>query len=167
MRLLLSILLVCLSTLAFGQASQTLSINIPKVALVDINGSFEFDIVAPKDAGNKLEIVENKNDVWINYSSIIGDNPNNIYVTADNIPAGIKITVEAGKNNGGSGSLGESTGVVSLSGNAQKVISNIGSSFTGRGNGAGHKMSYKISVDDYSKLRVGSSKVNITYTISE
>ena len=158
-------------------------IGIPEVALVDIEGSSGTSInlgpTAPTEAGLALDFsAQTNNDLWINYSSIKhGTNDPTRDITAKissgTVPAGMDLIVTAGADaSNGDGTMGSSTGAVTLTGSDQDVITGIGSAYTANGVSNGHNLTYSLSVNvaagSYAQLDAeDANTVSVTYTISD
>lgn len=159
--------------------SHAIDIKIPEVALLDIEAkstTISMEGTSPTEAGNALTFSEKPNtDLWLNYSSIIGNKETSrdvtVAVTKGEIPAGLKVLVTASKDAGkGKGTLGSPSNELTLSGSAQKIITGVGSCYTGNGIENGHNLSYVIKVDDesYGKLNYDNSgSIEVTYTLTD
>ncbi len=130
-----------------------------------IQGSGTSQILSPTSVG----------EVWINYSSIVEANTNNIIyasLSSNDLPPEVMIKLKVGPDAGaGYGKTGTPTDPVILSTNPQPIITNIGSCYTGQGLKKGHLLTYNwdllpnydlevISKEDLANLRVG-----VMYTI--
>ena len=161
--------------------SHTVSISIPEVAILDLEAKgssvVSLSVEAPTEAGEAVDFSKAKNDdVWINYSSIVGKSENTRDVTAkisaNSVPDGMLLKVTAAKDAGnGDGTMGSSAGEITLSSSDQKVITGIGSSYTADGAGNGHNLQYSLELDpskgSYAKIDFDQDvKLEITYTIS-
>ena len=162
--------------------SHSLTIGVPEVALLDIetvaSKAISLKATAPSEAGEKVTFNQTNNDLWLNYSSIVGNKSSryvSVQITEGNVPSGIDLTVIADKYEGdGEGSMGEvSSESILLNGNeAQSIIKGIGSAYTGNGAKKGHNLTYKIAQnndeDAYSRLNFEeSTTLTITYTLSD
>jgi hypothetical protein len=160
----------------------TLDIKIPEVAILDIESTGKSSAIlleakAPTEAGKALDFSKSVNaDLWLNYSSIIGSKTEKervvtVQVTDGTLPSGLLVTVEAGKDNGGGeGRVGAPVGLVKLNGEAQQIITGVGSAYTGNGARKGHRLTYKLSAieGEYEKIDFDQSgTVTVTYTLSD
>jgi len=160
----------------------TLSIDVPEVALLDIESTgskaISLQATAPKEAGNKVVFNQTNNDLWINYSSIVGNNSSRkvtVQITDGKVPEGVDLTVQANKYVGnGEGTMGKAVKAPILlnSKKAYKIIEGIGSAYTGNGAKKGHNLTYKIAQSkgngSYAKLNFKQSKtLTITYTLTD
>jgi hypothetical protein len=160
----------------------TIDIKIPEVAILDLettgkSGVIALEGTAPLEAGNALDFSKAINsELWINYSSIIGKKTEptrevTVQITDGNVPSGLEISVEAAKDAGkGEGTVGTPAGALTLSTSAQKIITGVGSVYTGNGANAGHNLTYKMKLatgkyGDIDFDQTGS--ITVTYTLSD
>lgn len=156
------------------------SFSLPPVALVDIEpaveNSIHFSIVPATESGASPQIHKTSSSVkslWINYSSALQNAQNTRSIVAEIsggvLPEGISLNVEAsGYEGGGDGQYGQSAGKVSLSGQPQVIITNVGNCFTGDGPNNGHSLTYSIEVSDYAKISTADeASFTILYTLSD
>ena len=164
-----------------NQSSHKVNIEIPEVALLGLvsedAGQTNLTVSAPTEAGNKIDVstVQQKNGVWLNYSSIIrGQNHRRkvIAVVQGEIPAGMRLFVEASQATGqGNGTIGQPIGKVALSGQPADVISGIGSCYTGKGVSNGHMLTYRLETDNSGEsmadLAQHQSSLQVVYTLTD
>jgi len=173
--LLLSILSISDVTL-FAQTtgSKNVSFALPEISFVDIepSGSLSLSLIAPNEAGNPIVAPAANKSKWLNYTSAIQTGGGTKHITASissKIPGfDIKLSAAAASGSGG-GTLGTSTGQITLSTTAQTIISGIGGAYTGDGTNNGHQLTISIVpiVSSYSLIKAQSNtQVQITYTIS-
>lgn len=164
------------------EASHTVTVEIPEIAIVDIEGSSTALSLAPAfsgEAGEGLDFTaaSAKNQaLWLNYTSIVTatgsdvERTISVEVTGGSIPAGVNINLTAA-NPSGTGTVGSTTGAVVLSDqSAQTVIDGIGSCYTGDGTSVGSNLQYSLSestLGGFSNLVESSSSLTVTYTISD
>lgn len=154
--------------------SQTLiAVTLPIVTLLDIEpaGTFTLNFTAPTEAGQALTAPAANTTKWVNYTSAIASGGLTRRVTASinqTIP-GININVQAAAASGaGGGTLGTSSGLVTLSTTAATIITGIGGAFTGTGANNGHRLTISLVVSSYANLSARTNTpVIITYTITE
>ncbi|MDR2237120.1 MAG: hypothetical protein LBE92_13445 [Chryseobacterium sp.] len=162
--------------------NHTITVSIPEVALVDIEPAATKNITlgftAPTEAGNPVIPSTANSTLWLNYSSIksVADPSRNVSVTINAPIPGVDINVTAATATGsGGGTLGNSTGLLTLSTTDQTIISGIGSAYTGNGANNGHNLTYALAagsgpggVAAYADLQATASTVaTVTYTISD
>lgn len=161
-------------------ASHSLTVDIPEVALLDIEGgtSVLLEPAAPTEAGNPIDFTaDTDNSLWLNYSSTVGTSTDatrkvSVAVTGT-LPTGSNLKVQAGTaTSDGAGTKGTSTGLVTLAAVATSydVITGIGSCYTGNGASKGHNLTYSLteSSADYSSLNFETVyTVTLTYTLSD
>ncbi|MBN2773373.1 MAG: hypothetical protein JXR31_03935 [Prolixibacteraceae bacterium] len=159
--------------------THNLTLSVPEVALVDIeggSGSVVLSVEAPTEAGNPLNFSNaNNNDLWLNYSSIVGTETSRTVsakISSGSVPSGLLLKVTAGAFSGsGNGTLGSSTGQITLSSTDQNVITTIGSCYTGNGASNGHNLAYVLELNSasgsYALLEDVSTNLTIQYTISD
>lgn len=156
------------------ERNSDVDITLPEVALVDIEpntGSITLAIQAPSEAGNPPAASSNTSK-WINYTSAIAPTTSSraiqVQITNGSVPAGLNLRVLAYADaGGGGGTMGTSSGQVTLTGAPNTIVSNIQGCYTGDGSGNGHQLMYSIVVTDYSLLDYTGSggTVEVTYTI--
>ncbi len=157
-----------------------LTVNIPEVALLDIEGgtSATLDPAAPTEAGDPLDFTADTDaTLWLNYSSIIGNAPDDSRTVTANLtgtlPTGANLIVTAGAATGdGAGTKGTSSGAVTLAAVSTNytIITGIGSCYTGDGGNKGHNLTYSLTEDsgNYGSLNFDTDyTVTITYTLSD
>lgn len=157
----------------------TVAISIPEVAILDLEGStsVSLSVDAPTEAGKAVDFSNaTDNSVWINYSSIVSTSEPSRVVSAkisnNSVPDGmlLKVTATADAGNG-DGTMGTSAGTVTLNSSDQKVITGIGSCYTGDGANNGHNLKYALELDptagSYADIDFDQDvTLTITYTIS-
>ena len=159
--------------------SHTVAISIPEVAILDLEGSTAVQLIveAPTEAGEAVDFTNATNqDVWLNYSSIVGSSETSRNVTAkisnNSVPSGMLLKVTAGSDAGnGDGTMGITSGQVTLTSADQNVITGIGSAYTGDGATNGHNLKYVLELDptagSYAQIDFDDDvTLTITYTIS-
>lgn len=160
----------------------TLDIKIPEVAILDLettgkSGAIAMEGKAPTEAGNALDFSKAINsELWINYSSIIGKKTEpsrevTVQITDGDVPSGLEILVEAAKDAGkGEGTVGTPAGQLTLTTAAQKIVTGVGSAYTGNGANAGHNLTYKLQLatGKYGDIDFDQSgSITVTYTLSD
>lgn len=162
------------------EAKHDVKVSINAHSLVGISSAkpLELKPEAPLVAGDGLNFnteSSTNNTIWLNYSSIVENSANIISVSmdGDELPEGVTIEVVAGSDAGkGMGTVGQSsTEAIVLNLNAQTLISEIKNCYTGKGDGAGHQLTYSLkmkpSTENYTALTSGSFNTTILYTITE
>ncbi|SDW37778.1 hypothetical protein SAMN05444411_101599 [Lutibacter oricola] len=162
--------------------SHTLTINLNTVAHLEINSTNSNAIslkgTAPNDAGEKVELNQSNNDLWLNYSSIAKNNSARnvtVQVIDGEVPEGINLMVSANKYLGdGEGHIGKvvEQPIILNDKKATNIIEGIGSAYTGNGAKKGHNLTYKIAQSDeansYAFLDFDdSTTLTIVYTLSD
>jgi hypothetical protein len=182
--LLFILLVVFLPFLGVTQNNQTghkINIEIPEVALLGLvsedPGAINLSFSASGEAGDPINLseVQQKNGIWMNYSSVIRSQNHRRKVVAavqGEIPAGLRLIVEATEATGaGGGMLGAPAGKVYLSTEPAEVISDIGSCFTGKGSNNGHLLSYQIeageNAEDFASLTQNQTTLQVIYTLTD
>lgn len=189
LKIILSLFLVFSTAVGFAQIddtedTHTVTISIPQVALVDIeptaSKNLTLGFTAPTEAGAPLSDPTDDTSLWLNYSSIKSSGtapPNIVSVSLGTALPGvdINVTAAAAATAFGDGDLGTPvTSTVTLTTVAKPIVNDIGSSYTGDGQNAGHNLTY--SVDGaittggtalYENLVATTGTiVTVTYTIS-
>ena len=160
-----------------------LTIAIPEVALLDLESTGSKDITlgpdAPTEAGLALDFSnESNSDLWINYSSIVGKKSDpqrdiSVQITAGQVPAGMILSVVAGKDVGaGDGTMGTPGNTLELGNKPQDIISGVGSAYTGNGPARGHQLTYSLALDSkkgvYGNIDFDEANtLAITYTLTD
>lgn len=154
--------------------SQTLvAVSLPVVTLLDVEpaGTLTLNFTAPTEAGQALTAPAANTTKWVNYTSAIASGGLTRRVTAsiNQVIPGVSIRVQAAAASGaGGGTLGTSSGLVTLSTTAATIITGIGGAFTGTGANNGHRLTISLAVNTYSNLSARTNTpVVITYTITE
>ena len=167
-----------------NEASHNLTIGVPEVALLDLESAtgtaISLNGTAPTEAGEKVIFNASNNDIWINYSSIVGSSSEPtrtvvVQITDGEIPSGLELSVLAAKDaEKGDGTMGKAnnSAIVLSSESAQKIIDGVGSAYTGNGANKGHNLTYsltqKTANGSYAQLDFNQSQtVSITYTLSD
>ena len=159
--------------------NHTVSINIPEVAILDLEGktAISLNVEAPTEAGEAVDFSKAKDSsIWLNYSSIVSKKENSrdvsVKISKNDVPDGMLLKVTASSDAGnGDGTMGKSTGTVTLTNKDQKVIDGIGSCYTGDGEKNGHNLNYSLELDptkgSYADIDFDQDvTLTITYTIS-
>lgn len=162
-----------------NQETHTIGITIPAVALVDVEGGTNIDLIftAPTEAGLPIAAPADNNSLWLNYSYIpsIGKTTSKITVSINPVIPGIDLKVIATADNGnGGGAMGTPpASIVTLTGaTGTDFITGIGASYTGTGN-VGHNLTYSavaagsVTYDDLIEVAAASNQTTVTYTIVE
>jgi hypothetical protein len=164
--------------------SHEVTIQIPNVALLDLESSSGIDITlsgtAPTEAGDAVNFNTTNSSIWINYSSIADSNYNasrniTVKITDGDVPKGLELTVIASDDSGkGKGKMGnpENYAIALSEMKEEIIIDGIGSSYTGNGPNNGHQLTYTLlqssDTDSYEDLDFDQSDtVTITYTLSD
>jgi len=166
-----------------NEASHSLKIFIPEVALLSIQSSSSTNIVFKAKAepvvGKAVLFNETNNSIWINYSSIIGSKSEpfrvvTVQISNGEVLKGLNLYAKASKDaDKGDGKVGNPVGEKKvLTHNPVVLINYIGSSYTGVGVNRGHNIEYSLEVtnekDLYSKLNSNNIEpLTITYTLSD
>jgi hypothetical protein len=160
-----------------NQGAHSVSINIPEVALLDLEGGSSITLAptAPTEAGAAFDFSSaTNNTIWVNYSSIVASGKTrkvNAAITSGAVPAGLQLKVTAGSYAGtGKGTTGTAASQVTLSATAQDVVTGIGSCYTGNGASNGHNLTYALSLtsaDSYNLLTQANTTITVTYTITD
>ena len=179
-----TIALLSLYSTAKAQDNQTdnhtIGITVPKVALVDIESATSKNITLNfaniTEAGEGLTAPTSNSDLWLNYSSILSgedaaETRRKISVKLNAAIPGLDIKVAAatyaGSGKGNQGTAAASA--ITLTGEDQDLITNIGSCYTGNGVSNGHNLTYSVLPNDgnYGALVAKTNSVTVTYTISD
>lgn len=167
----------------FSQIDNTeqagVAFTLPQVAILDIepetNSNVVFSMSPAAEPGALPRINKTSNEeLWLNYSS---SHPNSqgarsviAQITEGALPDGIVLKLNASNYKGfsGAGSLGQSSGEVSLSSQPQTIIHSVGNCYTGDGVGNGHSLNFSLEIADYTQLNtIGETSLTILYTIRD
>ena len=162
-----------------GEAAHAVVINIKSHALVDVESEkgeaqyINLSPEAPKEAGLGLDFSKaTDNSLWLNYSSIVKQKQTRIVSVSmkEKMPEGIELYLTASKDVGeGKGKLGEAyQDGQKLSANGIKLVTGIGSCYTGSGYKKGHNLKFALKMDEdkYGELITEDYKVEVIYTIT-
>ena len=164
-----------------NNTSSKINIEIPEVALLDLEYENSSNIVlipkSPTEAGISMNFSDAENSsVWINYSSIIRNNSGSkrevtAYIDRE-LPNGLNLAVDVSSYRGnGTGKMGIPASRIYLTAQAQSLIKNIGSCYTGDGPRQGHLILYSIDIQDnqsYSLLKsTKETAITVIYTLTE
>ncbi|MDD3723146.1 MAG: hypothetical protein PHW92_11815 [Lutibacter sp.] len=161
--------------------SHKISLKIPEVALINIysNSTISLGNSTVIEAGQPLNIEETNNNVWINYSSIVGSQTQpsrdiTIRISEGTIPKGVKLYVKVAEDMGaGAGTMGKPIGTAQeLTENPLTIITDIGSAYTGAGANKGNNVQYTLKLSDepnaYANLDFDQSNtLVINYTLTD
>ena len=160
-----------------NEGSHSISIEIPEVALLDLEGTTSITLAPtePTEAGEALDFsTATDNNVWVNYSSIVATGNTRTVtaaITSGSVPTGMNLKVTAGSFSGsGKGTHGSSASQITLSGSEQNVITGIGSCYTGNGSSNGHNLTYQLDLvapENYADLVQANTSITVTYTLTE
>ena len=160
-----------------NNGSHSISIQIPEVALLDLEGSSSITLAptAPTEAGAAFDFSSaTDNSIWVNYSSVVASGAHRSVtaaITSGSVPTGLLLKVAAASYSGsGKGTTGTTAGTVTLSATAQSVVTGIGSCYTGNGESNGHNLVYSLelnSANDYDKLVQDNTSITVTYTLTD
>ncbi|WP_426481508.1 hypothetical protein [Chryseobacterium sp. R2ACT005] len=151
----------------------TVTMTLPIVTLMDIEptGSFTLNFTAPTEAGNALGNPTPNTSKWVNYTSAIapGGLTRKITASVNKVIAGVNIRLQAAAASGaGGGTLGTSSGQVTLTTTPVTIISGIGGAYTGNGANNGHALTISLTTNTYANLHAqANTAIVITYTITE
>lgn len=162
--------------------SHTVNVYVPDVAIMDLESysgtSISLSPLAPAEAGLALDFSAAKdNSIWINYTSIVGSasEPNrniSVQITGGQVPSGVDLTLESSSDAGmGEGTMGAPVSrAITLDNTPQKIITNIGSAFTGDGVNSGHNLTYQLNKKPGSFGQLDfdqNNTITISYTLSD
>jgi len=168
----------CFCTQAISQSSarHSICLVIPEMAILDIeptNAVINLRINAPIEGGESVALPKGDGTKWLNYTSAISPSGANRSVAAQisggTLPEGVRLYLEASNSTGnGGGTLGKSTGKITLNTSPKAIINNIGRGYTGKGSNNGHKLTYSLGIEDYKKLNATTNQqVMVVFTITE
>jgi hypothetical protein len=157
-------------------ASHQVSITVPTVSLVDIEGpggsnSINLVFTAPTEAGLGLVAPQPNSDLWLNLTSTAKNASEGKSVHASmtgTLPKGIDLILKTDNATTGYGNIGSAGTEIILDGTNQTVIKGIRSGFTGNGVSNGFQLTYTLDFndEDYATLYNDISALTITYTMT-
>jgi hypothetical protein len=161
--------------------NHTLTVDIPEVALVDIEGAsgtnITLNVEAPSEAGGSIDLSNSKDSsLWLNYSSVTGSQTEprrEVYakISQGTVPSALRLRLVASQDAGfGDGKLGIPTNEKSLTGTDKRIIRNIRTAYTGDGVGKGHRLTYSLKLRNnrYNQLDFDeSTSLTVLYTITD
>lgn len=164
-----------------NDGSHKINLQIPEVALINVysNSAVSLGNTTVVEAGEPLSFEESNNNVWINYSSIIGSQSQpgrdiSIRISEGTVPNGVKLYVKVAEDIGaGAGTIGKSnSNTQELTENPLTIITDIGSAYTGAGANKGHNVQYSLKLSDepnaYASLDFDQSNtLVINYTLTD
>ncbi len=166
-----------------NDANTLLSIDIPEVAILDLEASSGTNISlivdVPDEAGTMIDLTAARDSsIWLNYSSVRGrpGEPNrSVYakITSGSVPSGLRLRVKplaySGSGDGDLGVPAGNNGKV-LNSNDRRIIKNIKTCYTGDGVNNGHQLVYLLEFRNNQYNRIDfddSGSLSIMYTISD
>jgi len=160
-RIIFSILLLLISCLLHAQNRISLSNRNP-IYMEMLSG---FSTGAPK------QIITDDSQ-WLNYTTIVQESDPSISISiqlvSGTIPNGLELQVEAVPYKGMSKSrTGIPSGKMRVTNMPRVLINNIGTCYTGTGRYEGHQLIFSYKINDYSKLKSGTSTIYVQYTITQ
>jgi len=157
-------------------SSLSYTVTIPAVALLSLGGptSISLSPTAPTEAGLGLNFSgSTNNQVWVNVSSTVGTTiktTRNVsaQITSGSVPSGFILRVQPTAATSGAGTRGTVSGVITLSGSAQNIVTAIGSCYTNNGVNNGYRLTYTLVKNTYSAIKFDQpANLTITYTLSD
>ncbi|KAA5531723.1 hypothetical protein F0460_15375 [Paenimyroides baculatum] len=169
------LLLFCGTNDIFAQTTgnRNITLSLSEVALLDIEpniNTIAFNFTTPTEAGMPISKPSVNTTKWINYTSAKATTSPHRIITSqiDQLFPGISIRLQAANSVGGGGSLGTSTGQITLSTSPQTIINAIGGAYTGNGSNNGHQLTISTDITNYTDLvKTTNQLITITYTISD
>ncbi|MFZ5429421.1 MAG: hypothetical protein ACOZDD_04245 [Bacteroidota bacterium] len=171
--LIFSVGMVVAQTSDTNVASHSVSVTVPEVALIDVEGGelVTFVLAAPTEAGEGFEAPASDNNLWLNMTSIVEQGKTrNITVQMNNALStalSLKVTAtgDAGNGNGSFGTAGNTL----IGTAASDLITGIGSGYTGNGANNGYNLTYELVINEsnYADLYAITQTVEVTYTLTD
>lgn len=164
-------LLTSLTLSGQSTGSKRVSVNLPEVALLDVEpaGTITLVFTKPSEAGDALTPPAINTTKWLNYSSAIsfGGSHRQITAAVNATIEGVNLRLKTLSASGvGGGVLGTSVGVITLGTSPKIIISGIGGAYTGDGVQNGHQLEISATIDDYKQLHTQTNTlISIRYTI--
>lgn len=174
MRYLIFILFFGYQQLGFCQANANIGVNLPSIALLDIEDSkqeiINLKFNNPSEAGKALQNSESNTIKWLNFTSSLPlglSRHVSAQITSGSVASsGYEIILETSSFTGaGAGILGNSIPYVKLSNSPVTIIDNIGGAFTGDGVNNGYKLKFSLAINNYSLLISENNTYTIIFTL--
>jgi len=164
-----------------NMGSHSVNVSIPEVGILNVVGSEDL-IISLADCIDRLEpgehivnnicVEHNSCDVWLNYTSIKGSGPNamkaiTIEMIGD-LPQGVQLLATVDQPTGnGKGAIGNSiaTNGIPVTQTPQNIIENIGTGWTGVGEGNGVFVSYGLNISPEIQATEDLVELDIVYTM--
>lgn len=157
-------------------ASHNVTITVPNVAVVDIEGTAGTDITLGAtfsgEAGEAVQFNSSDNSLWLNYTSVVPNSTTTRKISAKitgSLPTGVNLKVQASTATTGAGTLGTAGTAITLSASDQDLITGIGSCYTGDGANNGSNLTYSLELgtNGFTDLVETNTTVQVTYTIAD
>jgi hypothetical protein len=154
--------------LAAQQASVQITLN--TIAAIKVSGgNITLSVTAPAATGGQPQGATN-NACYLQYSSVVSSGQTRTVTAAwgasTTAPSGCALTLTATPT-AGTGTVGTSSGQITLSSSAQTIINGIAGCATGTGATNGAKLTYTLSVTSPTGLVANESKTaTITFTLT-
>jgi hypothetical protein len=155
-------------------ATHAVSITVPAVSLIDIEGGTTISLnpVAPIEAGLTFTAPAANSALWLNLTSIVPASQTrtvNVSMTGT-LSEALSVTVQAASpTTSGNGTKGTPAGgALTLTGTDQAIITGIGSGYTGDGGASGFNLTYNLVIDNTqtANLLATTSNLTVTYTMT-
>lgn len=164
-------ILLCFSMLATHGQTVSVSLNLPLVALLDVepSGSVALNFAPPTEGGAILGSSATNATKWINVSSAVTTGLTR-KVTAQisgTVPNGVRLVLQTANAATGAGTRGSAVSSVFLSTTAQPIVNGIGGAYTLTGASNGYNLTYSLDIQTYSLLRSGSYSFSVLYTLAD
>jgi len=171
-KILIALVLFLSSLVSFAlndTASHSILINIPEIAVLDLNNTnvINMDVSAGASGGDDA-VGSTDTSKILQYTSLVPAGQTRLITincdALDTFPSGTQLSVEATSV---PLNCGSSNGLVIISSVAKTIVSSIGSCATGTGvNGA--TLEYSLTITDKNALVANESKtINITFTLTD
>lgn len=154
-----------------AQASVSVNLTLNSVTLLSISpntSTVSMTFQAPSSGGGGLVSPSANTSKWIHFTSAVALNATRritAQISSGSVPNGVSLRVLAGSAANGAGTLGASSGTVTLSTSAATIINGIGGAYTGTGVSDGYNLQYSVVISNYSQLRQSSATCAIVYTL--
>ena len=161
-----------------NNADVSLAFNIPAISLIDfvVDDNQVLTYSYSSSGPNQVEQVimpTTGNNTWLNYSSIVNNGSSSyitVHISLGTLPGDVQLDVMVGADVGaGMGTVGTSSGQITLASYPQNIIYNIGSCYTGIGVNHGHQLSYiweNLQGYIYYLNNNQGQAIAVTYTIN-
>jgi hypothetical protein len=167
--LLLAPLLTVGFLLAQDTATQTVTMRVSEICVIDVTGNPSVLVIVPPSDGGDTPANPSDSSTYAQYTSVVASGKTRSitaqWAAGDAAPSGCELQLQAQP---AGGNQGTSAGTITLSSTPQNIVTGIGSCATGRGSTQGARLTYTLVINDVESLVAGEEKtVTVTLTLTD